>query len=286
MIDWGQIVEILRTKATNWYALALDMLPNFLVAVVILIVFFLLSRAARKITYVGMKKSPFSDTLNNIVATFTALFVLGVGLVIALQVLHLQKTVVSLLAGAGIIGLALAFAFQDIAANFVSGIILALRKPFKVGELMEVGGHFGNVKQIGIRTTMLTSLQGQYIQIPNKDVLQNAIINYTRPGKRRVDLSVGVSYDDDLAKAQKTALAAVKKVKGRTKDAPDLYYTEFGDSSINFVVRFWIPFKDKQKVYRKATSDAIMQIKKAFDKEGITIPFPIRTLDVDKDLFK
>ena len=115
--------------------------------------------------------------------------------------------------------------------------------------------------------------------IPNADVYKNPIINYTFSGKHRVDVDVGVSYSDDLEKAKSVAIEAVEglEVRDGSRDV-QLFYNEFGGSSINFTVRFWIDYR-RQVEFHQARSDAIMAIKKAFDENDITIPFPIRTLD-------
>jgi small-conductance mechanosensitive channel len=115
--------------------------------------------------------------------------------------------------------------------------------------------------------------------MPNKQVFENPIMNYTIRGTRRVDISLGVSYGEDLEKAKRVAMEAVAVVPSRLPDREvELFYEELAESSIDFTVRFWIPF-ETQKDYLAARSDAIIRIKQAFDANGITIPFPTRTLD-------
>jgi small conductance mechanosensitive channel len=194
-------------------------------------------------------------------------------------VLGLDKTVTSLLAGAGVLGLALAFAFQDIAGNFMSGILLALRRPFGSADWIETNDFFGVVEDLNLRSTIVRTPQGQLVTIPNSSVLQNPIKNYTKLGKRRVDLSCGVAYGDDLDKVEKVAPSSLNNLDFIDSERPvDFYFTEFGGSSIDFKLRFWIDFKG-QADFLKAQSEAIKALKAAFDQSGITIPFPIRTLD-------
>ena len=119
-----------------------------------------------------------------------------------LSILQLDKAVTSILAGAGIIGLALAFAFQDIAANFISGIFISFRKPIKLGDVVKINDYMGKVEQINLRDTIILTFQGQMVIIPNKDVFQSPIENYSLLGRRRLDLVVGVSYGDDLEKVK------------------------------------------------------------------------------------
>ena len=118
--------------------------------------------------------------------------------------------------------------------------------------------------------------------IPNKQVFENPIMNYTIRGTRRVDITLGVSYADDLEKAKRVAMEAVAAVPDRLPDREvELFYEEFAESSVDFTVRFWLPFEG-QKDYLAARSDAIIRIKRAFDANGITIPFPTRTLKLVK----
>lgn len=114
--------------------------------------------------------------------------------------------------------------------------------------------------------------------IPNKEVLQNPIENYSLLGKRRMDLTVGVSYDADLRKVKEITLKAVEGIEALTKDETTFFYKEFADSSINFDIRLWVNTPE-QPEYLHVRSEAVMRIKKAYDENNITIPFPIRTLD-------
>jgi Small-conductance mechanosensitive channel len=187
--------------------------------------------------------------------------------------------VTSLLAGAGIVGLALGFAFQDIAANFMAGIYLSVRRPFRRGHIVETQDYFGTVHEVNLRWTEIYSQQGQLVLIPNKHVFENPIMNYSALGRRRVDLKVGVSYGEDLARVKEVAVQAIEGVSTRLPERPvDLYFEEFGESSIDLVVRFWVNFS-KQPDYLEARSEAIQRLKTAFDQAGIVIPYPVRTLD-------
>jgi small conductance mechanosensitive channel len=196
-----------------------------------------------------------------------------------LSILKLDKAVTSILAGAGIVGLALAFAFQDLAANFISGILISIRRPLSVGDVVKLSGFMGKVEVINLRDTIIRDFNGQQIIIPNKDVFQNPIENYSSSGKRRLDVGVGISYGDDLDKVRTVAVTALEKVSGRSmSDDIQLFFRDFGSSSIDFEVRIWLN-SPEQSVYTLARSETIEFIKKAFDENDITIPFPIRTLD-------
>jgi len=269
----------LLTKLTGWLEAVILLLPNLLVAVVVAIAFGIASRVVRRGVQAAMSRVSSHPSINKLIGTMAGLVVLGAGIFVALGIVGLDKTVTSLLAGVGIVGLALGFAFQDIASNFMSGIILMLRQPFTHDDMIETNGVTGLVREVSLRTTMIHTLDGKVVVVPNSLVLNSVLINYSITGRRRVDLGVGVAYGDDLEKVRRVTLRAVESIEQRDHDEPvTLFYEGFGSSSIDFVVRFWIDFQ-QQADYMAARSEAIIAIKKAFDAEDITIPFPIRTLD-------
>lgn len=271
----SQVIE----KIETWWETFVAMIPNMGVAILLLIIFIVLSRLAARTFKKIFSKTSDNKALTSLFTTIIQYTVIGIGLFIILSVLKLDKAVTSILAGVGILGLALGFAFQDIAANFVSGIILAFRTPFTIGDIIKVNDIMGTAMATNLRTTIVKTFTGQEVFIPNKDVLQNPIFNYTVIGKRRIDISVGISYGDDLDKVQSITLETIKKVDGVIDlDNTVFDYEEFGGSSINFNIRFWISYPGEPG-YFKVKTDVIKAIKKAFDENDIMIPFPIRTLD-------
>ncbi len=272
-------LDIVIEKVEIWIENLISMLPNMMVAVLILVSFFLTARLVRLLTRKLVNRFSDRTAINNLIATISYLITIMTGLIISLNVLHLEQTVTSLLAGAGIVGLAIGFAFQDISANFISGILIAFRQPIKVGDIIETKGYLGMVEKIDMRVTVIKTFQGLHVIIPNKDVFQTPVTNYTKTKERRIDLDVGVSYAENLEKVMDITLKAVEKLPYLLDDKEvGFYYNEFGDSSINFTIMIWIHYPDEPG-FLKARSDVIMAIKKAYDDNGITIPFPIRTLD-------
>lgn len=278
-ISLNNAYDILLEKLTGWLTALIDMLPNIAVAILILLIFYFLSKALTSVFGKVIVKISNNLSLNRLISNTLSLIVMMVGLFFALGVLNLDKTVTSLLAGVGVIGLALGFAFQDTAANFMAGIFLAVQKTFKVGEVIESNGYMGVVQQISLRATTIHNFDGQEIILPNKDVFQSAIENYSDTGRRRVDLACGISYGEDLDKVKEVAIASISGSKFLAENENiSFFYTSFGDSSINFNLFFWIN-NTAQASYMEARSEAIIKLKKAFDQNNIMIPFPIRTLD-------
>ncbi len=278
-MDVNDAYRLVVAKLTRWLNELVRLIPNILLAAVILVIGIFVARYVRKVALNLFKKMIHNKTIHSLLASIVYFTFLGIIIFTVLSILQLDKAVTSILAGAGLLGLALAFAFQDIAANFISGIIMSLRKPMKVGDVVLVQSYMGKVEEINLRDTVIRTFQGQMVIIPNKEIFQNAIENFSMLGKRRSDIVIGVSYGDDLRKVKEIALAAVGDLEHLSPDDPTtLYFGEFGDSSINFTIRIWIK-SPEQKAFIEATSEAIIRIKEAFDKNDIMIPFPIRTLD-------
>jgi small conductance mechanosensitive channel len=276
----GKVWELLAGKVMGWGRDFVLLLPNLAVAVAVLVGFWLLAKLARNVLTRLLRRVSHSEQVTRVLAETVFLTLVAAGLFIALGILGLEKTVASLLAGAGILGLALGFAFQDIAANFMAGIYLSIEHPFRAGHLIRSKEIEGIVKKVHLRWTEIRTPQGQVILVPNKQVFENPITNYSTGGQRRIDLKAGVSYGDDLEKVRRVAVKAIEQVVDRKADTEvELFFEELGDSSITLVVRFWIDFTSKQTDYLRAKSEAIERLKRAFDDNGITIPFPTRTLD-------
>lgn len=274
-----KISDLLQSKLNTWFEALVKLLPNIILAAVVLVIGLYIAKFIRKIANKLASKISTNLTLNNLFTSIIYLSFLGIVIFTVLTILQLDKAVTSILAGAGILGLALAFAFQDIATNFMSGIFISFRKPLRVGDIVEVKGYMGKITEINLRDTVMLTFKGQTVIIPNKEVFQNPIENYSNLNKRRFDLNVGVSYGENLDEVQRITLEAVSDIEELSKtDETKVFFVEFGDSSINLSVRMWINTPE-QPVYNKVGSEAIMKIKKAYDANGIMIPFPIRTLD-------
>jgi small-conductance mechanosensitive channel len=232
-------------------------------------------RVVRKVLHKALESEQIADLLSSIIK----MLVLLTGLFIALEFLGLTGTVTSLLAGAGIIGLALGFAFQDMAENLIAGIAMGIRKPFQIGDVVEAGDVFGTVKTINLRNTLVETFFGQIEVIPNKILFRNVLTNYTVTGVRRIEVPVGISYADDPEKAAEAIEEAINACDFVIKKEQTAVFAKgFADSSINLVVWFWIDYPGDTG-FMKARHTAVVEIKKALEKADILIPFPIRTLD-------
>ena len=284
-MDFSHEYQLIIDKLHEWATSTVEMIPNFVLAVLVLLLFVLIGKIVKYLSKSVFKRLTDNINLQHLLSSLVHMVIIAIGTFAALSILKLQGAVTSLLAGAGVIGLALGFAFQEIASNFIAGTMMSIRKPFRVNDLIETNDFYGLIRRIHLRTTEMETMQGQVVQIPNAMVFKNPIINYTQLKKRRVDITVGVTYGEDLEKAKRIAKNAIEGIEGIDKNKVSIFFTGFNSSSIDFTIRYWIKFTNKHSEYMKYQDHGVMAIKKAFDENDITIPFPIRTLDMgDIDL--
>jgi len=199
--------------------------------------------------------------------------------IVALQQVNFDVS--SFIAGLGIVGFALSFAFQDIAKNFIAGVLLLIQQPFDIGDGIEVAGVGGTVTDIEVRSTTLRTWDGKQVVIPNADVYAAIITNFSRSPRRRIEIEVGVAYDTDLEKASAVLLETVGGLDGVLDDpAPRVVFKTFADSSINGTVYFWIETAHTDVF--GAQDRAVKAIKSTFEREGIEIPYPVQTVLLQK----
>jgi small-conductance mechanosensitive channel len=196
-----------------------------------------------------------------------------VGFVYALN--QLGVSIGPLLGLLGLAGLAIALAFQALLENIIAGVFMSIRRPFDAGHQISTGEFKGTVESVNLREVALVTFDGVRVHIPNAEVWSHPIVNYTELGRRRTTLDVGVSYGTDLDEAQRVILDVLRSVEGiAPSPAPEALVFQFGNSSIDFALRFWHPpdiASEWQIRDRLARS-----LKRRFDETGITIPFPQR----------
>jgi MscS family membrane protein len=202
-----------------------------------------------------------------------------IAIVMILRAMGFEVT--GLLAGLGIGGLAFALAAKDMLANLFGGVTILSDKPFKLGDRIKVAGYDGWVKEIGLRSTRIMTLDGFLMIIPNSMVANSAIENVSEEDKRKVVMTIGVEYSTTQAKMKK-AKEIIERVVKKNKDTDDkalVSFTEFADSSLNFLVIYWIKNLDD---ILGAKHNINMEIKKEFEKAKISMAFPTRTVHLKK----
>ena len=285
---WTHFLDSFNTlneELLTWIDNFVRAMPNIALAILVGILGYFLSRLVRKYFTKVLLRFSKNLTITRLLANITTTGFLILVLFVVLSILKLERALQSLLATAGVAGLVVGLALQEPIINFVSGIIMSSKAFFKVGDLVKTNDFFGIIESINLRSTILLTFQGQKIVLPNKVVLQNPFVNYTITEKRQLELVCGITYGEDLEKVKQVAIDAMKKEVAHKPDMPiEFFYTDFGDSSINFLLRFWLT-DTSEPTFLETRHTAIVALKKAFDENGITIPFPIRTLDfMDKDM--
>lgn len=280
-IETPELLNALVDELENWMIALVRLLPNLIISILVLFAFFFVARTIEKFSKKQLKRINLDETISGFLSRLIFLVVSILGFVLALSILQLTGTVASILAGLGIIGLALGFAFQETAANFISGIYITFQQPYAIGDVIETtNGVMGNVVDIDLRVTKVKTFDGPVVHVPNRYLFQEDFINFTEDGRRRLRIDVGVSYGDDLEKVENIVKEAVGRVPGRIENEDiTVFWKGFGDSSIDFSVNVWLEYSRENKAFVSAKNAAIKNIKKAFDENDITIPFPIRTMD-------
>lgn len=274
-----KVYSLINEKLQTWLESGIKHLPNIVVAIIIAIAFGVLANVVGKGVRRILTRTFESKQIAELLTSIVKAGVLCAGIFIALDFVGLQGTVTSLLAGAGIVGLAIGFAFQDLTENFIAGIAMGIRKPFEIGDVIKAEGVFGNVEAINLRNTLVTTFYGQREIIPNKLLFRNILTNYSAIGKRRLEIPVGISYADSPEAARDAIVNALNdKQYVINKDETNVYAASFGDSSVNLLVWFWIAYPGEFN-FMEVRHDAIVTIQNALNDADILIPFPIRTLD-------
>jgi small conductance mechanosensitive channel len=239
---------------------------------VIILAFSLIARVARKaVLRVGSSRMKTSQLMRNMIATVTQNVVMLVGVLVALA--QLGFSLGPLLAGLGVAGFIVGFALQETLANFASGVMILFYQPFDVGDAVEAGGVLGTVSHMSLVSTTILTFDNQTLIVPNRKIWGDVIKNINTQNRRRVDLKFGISYRDDIPRAEAVLMEVVKAhPKVLANPEPVVRLHELGDSSVNFVVRPWVMTVDYWDVYW----DVTRTVKMRFDGEGISIPFPQR----------
>ncbi len=273
---YAEAYEMIFKKLLSWVRAFALMIPNFITAILIFITFSLIAKFVKKVLHRILLRTSISEDIIIILTRIVAVIIILVGVFFCLGILQLEKTVTSLLAGAGIIGLALSFAFQDIATNLISGFIIAVKKPFKVGDHIETNNFIGTVSAVDIRAIHLKTFDGQEIIIPSKDVLQKPIKNFHTFGERRIEFTIGISYNEDLEKVANLAQATLEKVTGRDPNKNvEVYFDTLNETSINLILKLWVNLAEHKNVFL-VKHNAIIDIQKAFKENDIAIPLTAR----------
>ncbi len=269
-IDVGATMSWLQTDGLDWLrTVGMDLGIKILTALAIFFIGRWVVRLVVKGVRTALQKGEVDVTLERFVCNLVSMALMVVVIIAAISALGIQTA--SFIAIFGAAGLAVGLALQGSLSNFAAGVLIVLFRPYKVGDWVEAAGVSGSVDSVQILTTILKTGDNKQVIVPNSQIMDSIITNYSAMDTRRVDMVVGVSYDDDLDKVHKT-LKELVDAESRILRDPEckIAVSELADSSVNFVVRPWVNSSD----YWGVMFDMTEAIKKRFDQEGISFPFP------------
>lgn len=263
-MDLEQVTQVALDLLTHWGLKVVG-------ALAVLIIGRMIASGLRKTIRKTLRARGVDKTLVPFLSSLVYYMAMAVVVIAVLSLFGIQTT--SLVAVLGAAGLAVGLALQGTLSHFAAGVMLLIFRPFKVGDLVEVGGTLGVVQEVGIFTTTLRSVDNIKITVPNSQIYGSTIENYNGYDTRRVDLVMGISYDDDIGTAIETMKATIERHPLiLSEPEPQIAVSELGDSSVNLVVRPWCKSGDYWTVY----FDLTRQFKEQLEGAGCSIPYPQR----------
>ena len=283
--DFSKAWEEMYDKMSSWVDTFVVNIPNIIIAVLVFVISLLLARYLSKLLQRLLTKTTIQEAMRRVLGRLLAFLVVGIAIFLILGILDLDKTLNTILAGAGVMGLAVGLALQSALANTYSGIVLSYIKNVKNGDWIQSNGYEGEIIDVDFRAVTLKQKDNNLVYIPNKLVVENPVKNFSSTSRSRVILENGVAYNSNLELVKSLTTETIISNFDLPETAEDVLflYRSFGDSAITYEIRFWINSYSALEV-AKAKSKAMMLIKSAYDKEGIQIPFPMRTIDFGNQL--
>ena len=253
-------------------------LPNIFSALVLLSLFWVANKAVQKVLSAALSRMKIVRQAQGLILR-TARVVLYIFAVLTVAD-QLKFNITSLLAGVGVMGLALSFAAQDTVGNIISGVVIIIDGPFKEGDWISMGQMHAKVTEIRLRTTLLTTFDNETVVVPNKQVSQERIVNYTMTPNTRIKVPIGIAYKEDMQRARNIMMETVKGDDRLLLDpAPNVIVTDLGASSVNMQLRFWT---EDPMLKFGLMWEYTEKCKQAMDRAGIEIPFPHMQLFLEK----
>ncbi len=255
-------------------------LPRLLLAVLIYIGARLLSRWVTRLIRRSLRRREVDEEVVILLGMLARWGILVIGIVLAIEQLAPGR-LTALLAGVGVLGLTLGFALQDVARNFISGILLLITQPFEIGDTVTIQGFDGKVEAINLRMVEMRVVDGRYLMIPNQEVLGSSVINLTRSRFRRLEFELGVANDSDLDQVARVALEAIESNPDALDEpAPRIAFRRFGPFAIEGVLQYWVD--TDRSDFLESHQRGVQAIQTAFDRAGIDMPYPISQVRLEQ----
>lgn len=279
----GELTATLMAQLQDMGTGFIESLPRIGIAVVILLIVWGLVALTKRILDKTLGRSQIRRALVELIKTLSSVGIWILGLLVAMTVLFPSVKPSSILTALGLGGIAIGFAFKDIFENFIAGAMIMLRKPMRIGDLIECENIEGTIQEIHIRDTYVRQLDGQLILVPNSILFKNPVYIRTHEDIRRYEITAGVAYDVDVDQARSVIREAVESLDSVNGNRPiDVLVKEFNSSSVDFNVRWWA--QSGARDMHESRDEVMSAIKRALDEAGIEIPFPYRTLTFKEPL--
>lgn len=256
-------------------------LPMLLLALLIIWVAWLAGRWISRRAWIGRasKSNPF---LQELARTTVRWIVLGIGILIALEIMQATALVGAVLGTAGVLGVALGFAFKSILENYLAGILMSVRQPFAPRDHVVIDGNEGIIVSLTSRATILMTLDGNHLRLPNALVFGGVTLNYTRNPSRRFDFEVGIGVNEDLIRAQTLGIEELGRIDGvMDKPPPRALITALGDSNVQVRFHGWVDQRDHE--FLQVRSEAIRRVKLVLEGAGMDMPEPIYRVQLSEN---
>lgn len=276
--------EFIKLSQEFWFDF-IKFLPRLIIATVVLVFAIYFGKKIASQLKRRLSRKLEDSLLANFIGRITRWIFTLIGIIISMDMLGLANFAGGLIAGAGVTALILGFAFKDIGENFLSGIILAFNRPFKVGDIIETQKITGSIISLDLRATTLKTFEGYDVFIPNSMIVNNPLINYNREGMRRFDFIVGIDYDNDVSKARMLILESLKDVKEILHEPPPfVIVSELTSNSTNLKVFFWVNALEAARNLLLIKSEVIELTVKAFKEGGVNIPYDSMQIQFNKGI--
>lgn len=271
MIEIKDTTTLIIEKFKSIYLAIIQNIPEIIFATIVIAIFIILSRYIRKVARRIAEKHTNDALVAQFLGNIVASTVLILGIVIAFNVLGLTGAASEILAGIGITGFIIGFAFKDIGENFIAGILLAFKRPYEMGDVIETNGITGSVTRLTIRETTIKTFDGKDVYVPNGLILKSPLKNFSADNLLRHDFVVGLDYDDDIDRAIELIYDAVNAIEpiSSAPKAPMVFTEEFSPNSVNIRIHYWLNMNHSGL---KVKSTAMNSVLKTLNANGFYIP--------------
>ncbi|QCK14861.1 mechanosensitive ion channel family protein [Mangrovivirga cuniculi] len=256
-----------------YYEELVEIIPKLTVAIILFLVFYFVARGIKRIIGPRLQKRIQDFVMAKFITDIIFYTIFLIGILVFLRVMGYGNVIIGIFSGAGVVAIVFGFAFKDIGENFIAGLIMAFNRPFKHGDLIQIGDQKGRVQEMSLRLTRIKTYDGKDVYIPNARIIKDNLINYTVDGYLRYEIPLGIDYGSNLGKVAEIILKTLEEVDGVLKEPkPTVYLTEYGSNTANLVYTIWVDLFDTKHRRFDIKTDAMRRVWNALDESGFNMP--------------